>query len=174
MNSLIAILAAMSITGGILAQTTISSSEVDPHGRLGQAPGCADLLAYVDDLNATLSDHESFVNDVMFASDDAALSLSQDDAQVLLDDGDALLEDLGALEAPGAYDNGQRGLVLFAQTNRDLLYFYVFDTASTVEVYDIDKAIEYIYAGERTAIDQCPDEIDEVGGFILTEPPAEE
>ena len=154
----------------VAAPVAAARTDRDPHYHEGQAPRCAELPGFVDDFNAALEDHPTFTDFVFTGDFDTLQALDTAEVDVLLEDGEAALDDLAALDVPPAYADGFAGLTLLFSVNRDFVNFLARDTSAIPEVFAFDRAIAYIYNGEREVVQKCPGEVEELGGYIFIDP----
>lgn len=164
-----AAIAAM-IAISVAAPVAVARPDRDPHFYEGRAPHCAELPGFVDGFNAALEDHPTFTEFVFTGDFDTVQALDDADVDVLLEDGQATLDDLAALDVPPAYADGFAGLTLLFSVNRDFVNFLARDTSAIPEVFAFDRAIAYIYNGEREVVQKCPAEVEELGGYIFIDP----
>lgn len=164
-----AMIAAM-IAFSVLAPLAAARPDRDPHYYEGRAPHCADLGPFVDDLNTALDDHPTFTDFVFTGDLDTLQTMDPADVDALLEDGQAMLDDLAALDVPPAYADGFTGLTLLFSVNRDFVNFLARDTSAIPEIFAFDRAIVYIYNGELEVAQKCPAEVEELGGYIFIDP----
>lgn len=163
-----AITAMIAIT--VVAPPAAARPDRDPHYLEGRAPRCADLPGFVADFNAALEDHPTFTEFVFTGDLGTVQTLPPADVDALLEDGQAMLDDLAALDVPPAYADGFAGLNLLFSVNRDFVNFLARDTSAIPEIFAFDRAIAYIYNGEREVIQKCPVEVEDLGGYIFIDP----
>ncbi|MDQ3541484.1 MAG: hypothetical protein M3440_12435 [Chloroflexota bacterium] len=142
----------------------------DPHYLEGRAPRCADLPGFVADFNAALEAHPTFTEFVFTGDLGTVQTLPSADVDALLEEGQATLDDLAALDVPPAYADGFTGLNLLFSVNRDFVNFLARDTSAIPEIFAFDRAIAYIYNGEREVVQKCPGEVEDLGGYIFIDP----
>lgn len=164
-----AAIAAM-IAISVVAPVAAARPDRDPHYHEGRAPRCAELPGFVDGFNAALEDHPTFTEFVFAPDFDTLQTADPADIDALLDDGQAALDDLAALDVPPAYADGFAGLTLLFSVNRDFINFLARDTSAIPEVFAFDRAIAYIYNGEREVVQKCPAEVEKLGGYIFVDP----
>lgn len=156
----------------VMAPAAAARPDEDPHYLEGRAPRCADLPAFVDEFYAALEAHPTFT-EFVFTGDidtDTVQTLPDAEVDVLLEDGQATLDDFAALDVPPAYADGFTGLNLLFTVNRDFVNFLARDTSAIPEIFAFDRAIAFIYNGEREVVQKCPAEVEELGGFIFVNP----
>lgn len=163
-----AITAMIAIT--VAAPAMAARPDRDPHYLEGRAPRCADLPGFVDKFNAVLEEHPTFTEFVFTGDLDTVQTLSTADVDTLLEDGQATLDDLAALDVPPAYADGFTGLNLLFSVNRDFVNFLARDTSAIPEIFAFDRAIAFIYNGEREVVQKCRAEVEELGGYIFIDP----
>lgn len=154
----------------VLASAAAARPDRDLHYHEGRAPHCADLPGFVDGFNAALDDHPTFTNFVFTGDLDTVQTMDPADVDVLLEEGQAMLDALAALDVPPAYADGFTGLNLLFSVNRDFVNFLARDTSAIPEIFAYDRAIAYIYNGELEAAQKCPAEVEELGGYIFIDP----
>lgn len=164
-----ATIAAM-IAFSVLAPLAAARPDRDPHYYEGRAPHCADLPAFVDDFNAALDDHPTFTGFVFTGDLNTVQTMDSANVDTLLEDGQATLDDLAALDVPPAYADGFTGLNLLFSVNRDFVNFLARDTSAVPEIFAYDRAFAYIYNGEIEVAQKCPAEVEELGGYIFIDP----
>jgi hypothetical protein len=142
----------------------------DPHFHEGRAPRCAGLSPFVDGFNAALEAHPTFTNFVFTGDFDTVQSLDSAEIDELLEDGQATLDELDALDVPPAYADGFAGLDLLFTVNHEFVNFLARDTSATPEVFAFDRAIRFLYYGEIEVADKCPAEVEALGGFVFIDP----
>jgi hypothetical protein len=145
-----------------------SGSEVTTTVDAGD-PGCELVVDYYRDLNRALFRADDFFD---YLADDSAdfEDLSAQDAERILESGEALVTDLQDLEVPGAYAEGNEGIINLMQFNLDIVSFYALDSSNVPNVNAFDDAMLQIYEGEIALVDACPDEVDEIGGYVMYDP----
>jgi hypothetical protein len=158
------------IAFSMLAPLAAARPDRDLHYHEGRAPHCAELPAFVDDFNAALDDHPTFASFVFTGDLDTVQTMDPADVDVLLEEGQATLDAVAALDVPPAYADGFTGLTLLFSVNRDFVNFLARDTSAIPEIFAYDRAIAYIYNGELEAAQKCPAEVEELGGYILIDP----
>jgi hypothetical protein len=173
------LLLATSLTIGAMSLQGVERP--DPHrgagGEGGQAstpvdagsPGCDLVIDYYRDLNRALFRADDFFD---FLADESAdfEDLTAQDAERILESGGALIADLQDLQVPGAYAEGNEGIIALMQFNLDILSFYALDSSNVPNVNAFDDAMLQIYEGEIALVDACPDEVDEIGGYVMYDP----
>lgn len=134
----------------------------------GGEPGCELIRSYTREL-FTLIDNSGAFAEFFYTSDDWN-DISPEFAADVREDGEDLLADVAELEVPGAYARGHEGIVMFFELQISVAHFYGIDTSNVPNLNLQDEAFALINEGELAVAEACPDEIDEVGGFILLEP----
>ena len=131
--------------------------------------GCEGVVDYYRDLNRAIFRADTFFD---FLADESATfdDLSEREARDIVDSGEELIEDLEAMDAPAAYAEGHEGIIALMQINVDFVSFYSLDSSSVPNLNDFDAALEQIYRGEVALAEACPDEVEEVGGYIFEDP----
>lgn len=168
-KGVLAVIAAI-IASSVLAPVAMARPDGDPHYHEGRAPRCADLETFANDFNATLEAHPIFTEFVFTGEFDSLQAADPADIDDLLEDGQATLDDLAALDVPPAYADGFAGLSLLFSVNHDFVIFLARDTSATPEIFAFDRAIVYLYYGEIEAAEKCPAEVEALGGFIFIDP----
>lgn len=164
-----AAIAAM-IAFSVLAPAAGARPDGDPHYREGRAPHCGDLVPFAQGFNATFAAHPTFTQFVFTSDVRAVQSMPPDEVDALLEDGQAMLDELEALDVPPAYADGYTGVTLLFSVNRDFVNFLARDTSTVPEIFATDRAIAYIYHGEVEVAQKCPAEVEELGGFVFIDP----
>lgn len=131
-------------------------------------PGCELIGSYTEELYAIIDDSGAFAE--FFYSDDEWNDIDAGFAADIQADGEAMLEEMAAMEVPGAYATGHEGIITFFEFQIDVAHFFGVDTSVVPNLNLQDEAFSLINEGELTVAEACPDEIDDVGGFILIEP----
>lgn len=172
---LILILATMLAAGSVVSATAQvpKGSQRDaatPEVTTGD-PGCELIDGYVRSLFTIIDDSGAFAD--FFFSDAEWGDVSAEFAGDVRADGDEMLADLRALDVPGAYAEGHEGILAFFELQIEFAHFYGIDTSVVPDLNAQTDAFTGIDAGEIAIAEACPDEIDEVGGYILL-PPAED
>jgi len=161
---------AVMIAFSVLATAAGARPEGDPHYHEGRAPRCGDLVPFVQGFNAAFEAHPTFTEFVFTSDVRAVQSMPPDEVDTLLDDGQAMLDELAALDVPPAYADGYTGVTLLFSVNRDFVKFLARDTSTVPEIFATDRAIAYIYHGEVEVAQKCPAEVEELGGYIFIDP----
>lgn len=112
-----------------------------------------------DDFYAFLGNYEITYGDLTAA-----------EAEAIIEEGNALVADLEALDPPQAYQPAHDGLITMLQFNIDLARFYGLDTSRVPDISAEDQAWIDIDAGERALAEACTDEVEELGGYVVFEP----
>lgn len=145
----------------------------DPEGLLPSptaANDCADIAPYQNDLFGVLGDHDVFMDAWLDTPDREVRRLSHDEFLEIIDDGEALLEDLGALTAPEVYAVGHEGIIARMAFEVDYFVFVGIDSSTAPSLGAVQDSLQQIYDGELAAAEACPDEVDDAGGFIFLDP----
>jgi hypothetical protein len=134
--------------------------------------GCEGIPDYRQALYGSLNDHETFsdywVNGSRETSDIQQMDAA--DVEAIIDDGNALLDDLGAMDVPDAYGPAHEGiLVLFEHQVRTLTFLTV-DASDVPSQEEWERGLALILNGELRTANACPDEVDAAGGFIFFPP----
>lgn len=165
------ILALVLLLGGMPVQ----AQRPDPH--LGEpapavaAPvdaGCDLVLSYTRDFYEALENSGAFFE--FFGSDVGIGDVSASEANDIIRDGNALIERLQGLDVPPAYAEAHAGILTFMQFQVDSARFYGLDTSVVPDIAAQEQAFRDIRDGEAAIVQACPDEIQEVGGYILINP----
>ena len=173
------IVVATSLALGAVAQVEVPRP--DPRGRLPGAndaagtpaavsgPGCDLVVDYYRDLNRALFRADEFFD---FLADDSVTfsDLSEREANQIVESGEGLISDLEELDVPGAYAEGNGGIIDLMQVNVDFVKFYVLDSSTVPNINDIDAALLRIYDGEVALAEACPDEVEAIGGYVMYDP----
>jgi hypothetical protein len=175
------LLVATSMTLGAFSLFQQGDERPDPHrGATGggtavstpvqtEDAGCDLVVDYYRDLNRALIRADDFFE--FLADDSVAIEdLTAQDAERIIESGDALVEDLEGLDVPGAYAEGNAGIVALMQFNLDIVNFYTIDSSDVPNINAFDDAMLQIYEGEVALVDACPDEVDEIGGYVMYDP----
>jgi len=155
-----------SLQAGEIAQPDRDAVQPSPQGELD----CAGLSSFQSDLFGTFTEHGEFVEFWSSGEIRDARSLGDDDAQGLAADGEGLVADLSELTAPDVYVSGLEGIVGLFQFELDYFVFYAVDSTTPPNRERYSEALVLIYNGEMNAAEACPDEIDDLGGFVFTDP----
>ena len=129
---------------------------------------CGDIETYTETLTDVLESPGPFMEFVF--SDIAFEELSASEAEEIIEDGDLLIAELGEIEVPAPYQPGHDGIVAFLQTIIDYARFYAIDSSQVPDILAYDRAMTGIYRGEVALAEACPDEIDDLGGYVFFDP----
>lgn len=132
-------------------------------------PGCEMVVDYYRDLNRAIfraDDFFEFLGDDQLDIED----LTPREAERIIASGESLVQDLGALDVPGAYSEGNDGIIALMQVNIDLINFYALDSSTVPNVNAFDQALRQIYEGEVALATACPAETNEIGGYVFYDP----
>lgn len=157
-------------TGQLAVQGMDLRPQTDLHREQGQSPGCDTLADYVDGFNAAIEDHGEYFEFFINGDLDAVPAMDAGELESLVADGDELLSAMDALDVPGTYRVGHAGFRLLFSSVRDYIYFLGLDTSTVPNVFAYDRGLELIYQGELQAAAQCPDQVEEVGGYVHYDP----
>lgn len=149
------------------AAATPSASPV-AGGNFTTFQGCEGVVDYSTGMNARIDDAGAFTE--FLVSDDDPAEIDPADAEDVVAEGTAMLEDLAAMPVPESYLPAHEGTLLFLQYVLDLASFYGVDSSSVPNVNSYDIAMAQIYDGETALATECPDEVDEAGGYIMFDP----
>jgi hypothetical protein len=147
----------------------------DPHAIPTQDDtviGCEGIADYQQALYASLNDHEAFSDYWVNGPRETAEIQQMDTVEVeaIIDDGNALLDELRAMDVPNAYIPAHEGiLVLFEHQVRTLTFLTV-DASDVPSQEEWERGLALILNGELSTANACPDEIEEAGGFIFFPP----
>jgi len=161
---------ALSISLGAIRQDATPTPD-DSSLKLGLATptaavGCEGLEDYSRELLAIDNRHSRFINAVYNDDEYYMQSLSDEEAQAVVDDGQALLDDLNALAVPESYAKGQQGIVMLEQYNLEGVVFLGVDASKSID-YDAGiKAFALILEGETLTAKACPEEVKAIGGYV--------
>jgi hypothetical protein len=177
---LLPLVLATSLATGTLAQG--APPRPDSHGAPGGSPvptastpvasgdpGCDQVGNYYRDLSRALLRAKDFFD---FLGDDTidVGDLTPEEGEKIVASGEALIDDLEELEAPGAYAGANTGIIQLMQVNVDLATFYAIDTSTVPDIAAYDEALVQIHDGEIALADACPDEVDDIGGYVFSDP----
>ncbi|HVL24162.1 MAG TPA: hypothetical protein VM450_08755 [Thermomicrobiales bacterium] len=177
---LLPLVLATSLATGAFAQG--APTRPDPHGAPGGSPiapastpaasgdpGCDLVGDYARDLSRAFLRADDFFD---FLGDDTidVGDLTPEEGETIVASGEALIADLEELEAPGAYAGANAGIIQLMQVNVDLATFYSLDTSAVPNIAAWDAAIVQIHDGEIALAAACPDEVDEIGGYVFSDP----
>ncbi len=158
---------------GILLQSGAPPRTGDPHADPDASVasgGCEDLVAYVETLFETLDEHPTF-GEFWFAPDyDGIQQMERSDVEAIVDDGRALIDDMEAMAVPEPYLPGHEGIQLIFGADVDYVVFLGIDASSPPTPDERDHAFARLLQGELTVANACPDELEEVGGYIFFNP----
>lgn len=157
-------------TGQFALQGTVLRPEGNLHREQGRSPGCEGLPDYVEGFNAVIDDHGEYFDFFINGDLDAVQSMDRDQLESLVTDGDELLDAMDELDVPGTYRIGHTGFRLLFSSIRDYVYFLGLDTSTVPNIFAYERGLQLIYEGELQAAAQCPDEVEEVGGYVHYDP----
>jgi len=158
------------VTGQVALQGTILRPQEDLHREQGQTPGCDGLANYVDAFNGTIADHGEYFDFFVSGDLDAVPSMEPEELESLVADGDEFLSAMDELDVPGTYRVGHGGFRLLFSSVRDYVYFLGLDTSTVPNIFAYDRGLQLIYEGELQAAAQCPDQVEDVGGYVHYDP----
>ena len=162
---------AMMMSLGVFRQE--SSPVPDDGGKFGgdnaaSTVGCEGIADYQADLFDLFAEHELFADFWSSPSDTGDLqSQDIDELQATVDDGRAMIEDMNALDVPESYAKGHEGIMLLFDSELDVATFLGIDASEPIDYDQYDRGLALIFAGELLTTKVCPDEMDEVGGYIF-------
>ncbi len=128
--------------------------------------GCEGLEAYATQLLALDKEHSLFLNAAYNKNDYYMQTLSDQDAQAVADDGQALLDGLNVLAVPESYAKGQQGIVMLQQFNLDAVIFLGIDASKSINYDAATQAFALILEGETATAKACPKEVKAIGGYV--------
>ena len=128
---------------------------------------CEGVVEYTDVLFTTIEEHGDYSDFWINGDYDTIQQQDQGEIQNLVDDGRALLADLEVLEVPGVYQSGHRGIMLLFDNDVDTIEFLGVDAYTVPDFDQWDRGLALILEGEKLVANECPDETEEVGGFIF-------
>jgi hypothetical protein len=131
---------------------------------------CAEIASYQTDLFGVFGDHEVFMEAWTDTPEREIRRLGHDEFVEIIDDGELLLEDLGAVTAPEVYAEGHEGIIARLAFEVDYFVFVGIDSSTAPSLGAVQDSLQQIYNGEVAAAEACPDEIEEAGGFIFIDP----
>lgn len=169
------------VIAAVLAMGTVTASAQRPgHGggtipaesgtplASGEALGCDDLDAYIDELEDILDSPGPFMEFVY--SDLGFEELSSREARQIIEDGEAIVAELGEMDVPEPYQPGHDGIIGFLQVIIDYARFYSVDSSQVPDILAYDHAMMAIYDGEVAIAEACPDAVDDIGGYVFFDP----
>jgi hypothetical protein len=158
---------------GVMFQTGTPPRGGDPHAdpNAASASGtCDDLVDYVETLFETLEEHDTF-SDFWVAPDyDSVQQMDRADVEAIVDDGEALLDDLTGLTVPASYGAGHEGIQVILGFDVGYVRFLGIDASSPPDLDEWDRGMALILQGELTTANACPEEIAEIGNFVFYDP----
>jgi hypothetical protein len=173
-RSLTAILALLIALGSL----TAGAQRPDHSGGRTPLPGetgtpvaaleCREVESYAADLEDVLEDERVFLEFVF--SDLEFDEVPVEDAEAIIEDGDELIASLSALEVPSPYLPAHEGIILFFQNVIDFTHFYTVDSSTVPDILGFETAMAGIYEGEVALAEACPDEVEEMGGYLFISP----
>jgi hypothetical protein len=153
-----------------VAQTATPPRTEDPHSlptSTEQVAGCDGVVEYADVLFATLDEHQTFGNFWSSGDYDGIQAQDQADVQAIIDDGSAFLDELEAMDVPELYSSGHEGLSLLFDADLDYVIFLGIDGSTVPDIGQWDRGLALLLDGEITLFDTCPDEVEELGGYLF-------
>jgi hypothetical protein len=131
---------------------------------------CDGLLDYQEDLFDVFDDHQRFMEYWDTNSGRDARNIPIADATAIVEDGEALLVDLGQMEVPEVYTQASDGIASYFRFEVDYLTFIAIDTSAAPDINRVQDSLVQMYEGEVSTAETCPDEVDEAGGYIWVDP----
>jgi hypothetical protein len=162
---------AMMLSLGVFRQE--STPVPDDGGKFGgggasATVGCEGIADYQEALFGLLNDHDLFAEYWNNPSDTGELQAQDiDELQAVVDDGRALIEEMNALEVPETYAKGHEGITLLFDSELDVATFLGIDASDPIDYDQYDRGLALIFEGELLTTKACPDEMDEIGGYIF-------
>lgn len=153
--------------GGSTVEQSTATAVATPAGA-----GCDLVVSYTHDLYTAIDNSGAFAT--YFTSDVDFGDVSASEAEAVIKDGDALIETLKGLDVPPVFAEAHEGILTFLQFTIDTARFYGLDTSVVPDIAGEDQAFDQIEAGELALAQACPDEIQQVGGYILLNPSQDE
>jgi hypothetical protein len=155
----------------VMAIVISGLTAIAPSGVTGSATGddqgCADLFAYRNDVYGLFGNYPTFTEWWANSESPAIDAMQPDLAEVVVSEGRDFVEAFDALDVPPAYAEGNDGWVgLYAFFN-DLITWVVLGDGDEPDTDDLQEAVDNIAAGESNAAAVCPDEIEDLDGFVL-------
>lgn len=132
------------------------------------AEGCSGIETYLQDLDGILAGEGPFIEFIF--SNVEFEALTKQEAEAIIEDGDAVITELDQLEVPDSYRSGHDGIVLFLQNMIDFVRFYGVDSSNVPDVFAYDDAMVAIYQGEVAIAETCPEAVENLGGYIFMDP----
>jgi hypothetical protein len=156
---------------GITLQAATPPRSDDPHASPGSSletsSGCDEVVEYGELLFSMLSDHEEFAEYWSNGNPDDLQSEDVDDVQAIVDDGQALLDEMQEVVVPELYVSGHEGIMLLYGYDVNTAAFFGVDTSEVPDFDQWNRGLALILAGELSIAKACPDEVEEVGGYIF-------
>lgn len=128
---------------------------------------CDDLTRYTEDFYAILEDHSTYTDFWNSGDYDTIQQQDRADIQDIVDDGQAMLEDIEDLDVPEMYAPGQDGILMYFGSDVDYISFLGIDASVVPNFDEFDTSLAFILHGEILAAKTCPDEVEEAGGYIF-------
>lgn len=158
----------------------VAGQRPDPHSRDNGTPastaeatavvsGCELIEPYVEALYSTIDESGAFA-DFFYDPDVSFGDITERQANRIIADGDAMMDDLEVLDVPPPYAEAHRNIQGFLGVQIDMARFYGIDTSVVPDITAYEAALATISEGETALIDACPDEMQAVGGYILIDP----
>jgi hypothetical protein len=151
-------------------QTATPPHDEDPHAVPNESQTtdeCAAIIEYTETLFATIDDHGVFSDFWLNGDFDTVQQQDRDDIRAIVEDGQALLEDLEKLDVPDVYQRGNDGIIVLFGYDIGYITFLGIDASTVPDLETWDRGLALVLAGELGAANKCPDEIEEVGGYIF-------
>lgn len=166
----------------VLWNAPVHAQRPDPHQGSVQVPdqsaatavaspadaGCGLVVPYTHDLFAAIENSGAFAD--FFTSDAGVGDISASEAETIIRDGEALIESLKDLNVPPAYADAHAGILTVLQFRVDTARFFGLDTSKVPDIAGQDRAFNQIEAGETALAQACPEQVEQVGGYILINP----
>jgi hypothetical protein len=156
---------------GLALQTATPPRHENPHAfpstESETTVDCGGVVEYTETLFATISDHAEFSE--YWRNGDYSTIQQQDpeDIQDIVDDGNALLEEMETMDVPETYKPGHAGIMELFGYDIGYITFMGIDASTVPNGETWDRGLALVLEGELGTSTACPDEIEEVGGFIF-------
>ena len=151
-------------------QTTTPPRTENPHAdpeTTEQTAGCDGVVEYADMLFTTFGAHELFAD---FWANGQTIAIQQEDRAVIqeiVDDGRALLDELDVMTVPELYSSGHEGVMLLFDSEVDYVSFLGIDATTVPDLDQWNRGLALLLDGEISLFDSCPDEVEELGGYLF-------
>lgn len=174
LRALLVTVVASSLSIVVALQPATPPRDLDPHeipvSREDAEASCGELLDYQDELFGTFSSHADFMDFFGVDVESEVQALNDDEVEAILDDGNALIDDLEALEPPVVYVDAHQGIIDRFAFEVDYITFIAVDTSIAPDINSVMESLRLIYDGEVATAETCPDEVEEAGGFVFIDP----